>query len=72
MTLNNIYQLINLKIMAKIVSSMANTAICYRNRRLIAIYEKKVAIHEKKVAIHNELLHELFLLSIMRCCVTPF
>lgn len=51
--------------MAKIVSLMANTAISYRNRRLLAI-------HGKKVAIHNELLHELFLLSIMRCCVTPF
>jgi hypothetical protein len=48
--------------MAKIVSLMQNTAISYRNRRLIAMAQTKQSM----------LKHELFILSIMRCCQTPF
>ena len=51
--------------MAKIIPFMANTAISFRNRRLIVI-------HENNQAVLSELRHELFKLAIMRCFPTPF
>jgi hypothetical protein len=47
--------------MARTVAFMKNTSISFRNRLLM-----------RQHIVNSDLQHELFILSIMRCCYTPF